>query len=692
MSEAGRSAGVEAHRLVALADEHERLAAKSREDAERWMIANRTERQVAGTLAPLTSCGFTFLHDRGWPGARRGSRAQIDHVLVGPGGVFIVDTKGWRDVTVAGGRIFRGQADVTDDLAGLADVGVSTEAVLAELGLAPGEVRLVVVLAGSAMDPVPLAGLGGLMVVGERQASKYINGFGRRLTDRQQNTVLAAVLQHFPVLGDEPVPLDLSLPVPLHDEPALLTVDEVADTFLAGMLAAPIEEWMSFLHPEQATLVRRSFSGPSRIRGAAGTGKTVVGLHRAAHLTRASTGRVIVTTFVRTLPDVLGTLLERMAPDVVERVEFTGVHQFALRVLRDRGHRVTVKLDEVRQAFNRAWAQTEARATLQAIDANVNYWRDEVSYVIKGRGLTRFEQYADLARAGRRRPLRLEQRQAVWQLYTDYERGLRERDLLDFDDVILRAEASLAEHPLTGVDAVIIDEAQDLSCAMVRMLHSVVGDRPDGLTLIGDGQQTIYPGGWNLAEAGVSVTGRGVVLGTNYRNTRQIAEFAAQVVAGDVFVDIEGTARGGDATALIPRIGPEPVVTTFASIAEHDAALLRHVDALLQSGVNPGDVGVLCRTNRDAAAVASALRRAGHGVIELADYIGRTAPLIKVGTIKRAKGLEFAQVLLARVQESLMLPTVAGLSDGEVERREIDRRELYVGMTRARDGLWVGRV
>jgi len=353
---------------------------------------------------------------------------------------------------------------------------------------------------------------------------------------------------------------------------------------------------------------------------------------------------------------------------------------------------VTVKLDEVRQTFNRAWAQTEARATLQAIDANVNYWRDEVSYVIKGRGLTRFEQYADLARAGRQRPLRLEQRQAVWQLYADYERGLRERDLLDFDDVILRAEASLIEHPLTGVDAVIIDEAQDLSCAMVRMLHSVVGNRPDGLTLIGDGQQTIYPGGWNLAEAGLSVTGRAVVLGTNYRNTRQIAEFAAQVVAGDVYADIEGAARGGDATALIPRIGPAPIVTTFASIAEHDAALLRHVDALLQSGVNPGDVGVLCRTNRDALAVVTSLRRAGHGVIELADYIGRTAPLIKVGTIKRAKGLEFAQVLLARVRESLMLPTVAGLSDGEVERREIDRREVYVGMTRARDGLWVGRV
>ena len=99
---------------MALADAYDERAARARAEAERWMIGHRTERQVAGTLAPLTACGYTFLHDRGWPGARRGSRSQIDHVLVGPGGVFIVDTKSWRDVTVAGGRIFRGQAEGFD--------------------------------------------------------------------------------------------------------------------------------------------------------------------------------------------------------------------------------------------------------------------------------------------------------------------------------------------------------------------------------------------------------------------------------------------------------------------------------------------------------------------------------------------------------------------------------------------------
>ncbi len=690
MGEAGRSAGAEARRLVALADAFDERAALARAEAERWMIGHRTERQVAGTLAPLTACGYTFLHDRGWPGARRGSRAQIDHVLVGPGGVFIVDTKSWRDVTVAGGRIFQGQDDVTERLEALADVGVGTEGVLAELGLAPGEVHVVVVLAGSAMDPVPLASLGGLVVVGERRASAFINGFGGRLTERQLAVVLGAVNTHFPVLGDEPVPLDLSVAEPVLDEPALLTVDEVAETFLAGMLAAPIEEWMAFLHPDQARLVRRSFSGPARIRGAAGTGKTVVGLHRAAYLARASTGRVVVTTFVKTLPAVLGSLLHRLAPDVVERVEFTGVHAFAVRVLRERGQRVSLDLGAANQAFNYAWNRAGRDGPLGALDPNSRYWRDEIAKVIKGRGLSTFEQYADLPRAGRRRPLRIEQRRAVWQLHLAYEAALRERGLVDFEDLILRAEASLRETPMQGVDHVIIDEAQDLSCAMLRVLHAVVGDRPDGLTLIGDGQQTIYPGGYSLAEAGISVAGRGVVLATNYRNTREIAAFAAQVVDGDEFVDLEGGPARADAAAEVIRTGPSPALHSFESLALHDSALVSHVRTLVASGVDPGDIGVLTATNRDALALLAALRAAGFGVIELESYEGAPAPLVKVGTIKRAKGLEFKQVLLARVDGSLLAPVAEGLDEGAAEAREIARRELYVGMTRARDGLWVG--
>lgn len=644
------------------------------------MIAHRTERQVAGSLAPLSAAGYTFLHDRGWPGSR--SRAQIDHVLVGPGGLFIVDTKAWADVEIAAGRIFRGQADVTDDLEGLADVGYGTEAVMADLGLAPGEVHVLVVLAGRRMPPTPV---GGVIVVGERQAATHINSHGRRLTDMQVNTVLSAALTHFPVLSSAPVPLDTSIAEPVlveSDPEPLLEIEDVTEILLAGLMAAPIEEWMAFLHPTQAKLVRRGFNGPARIRGAAGTGKTVVGLHRAAYLARSQRTKVLVTSFVRTLPDVLGNLLARLAPDVVERVEFVGVHAFALRLLRQRGIRVNLDGSEATRAFSSAWLRVGVGGSLAAMDPNPHYWQDEISYVIKGRGLTRFEQYADLVRTGRRRPLGTDQRREVWRLFLAYEGELRARGIQDFDDVILRAEASLRSTPLPGYGGVIIDEAQDLTCAMVRTLFLLVGDKADGLTLIGDGQQTIYPGGFSLTEAGVSIAGRGVVMSTNYRNTREIVEFASAVVDGDEFADIEGEVRARDAVGDVPRSGPLPVSQRFTDRATHDKELVAHFAGL---ACPPGDVGVLCLTNQGVRDAVRALSAAGIPVLELTKYAGLPVNAVKVGTIKRAKGLEFKHVLLPRVPPSLL-----DNADREDEAMTIHRRELYVGMTRSRDGLWVG--
>ncbi|WP_256922080.1 nuclease-related domain-containing DEAD/DEAH box helicase [Leifsonia sp. NCR5] len=680
MSSAGYSAGEESRRLIAMAAEHERLAAEAREAAERWMIAHRTERQVAGSLAPLSAAGYSFLHDRGWPGSR--SRAQIDHVLVGPGGLFIVDTKAWAGVEIAAGRIFRGQADVTDDLDGLADVGYGTEAVMADLGLAPGEVHVVVVLAGKPMPPTEV---GGVVVVGEKQAAKHINSHGRRLTDIQINAVLGAALNHFPVLNAAPVPIETTISEPVLAEAALeplLEVDDVTDILLAGLLAAPIEEWMAFLHPSQAKLVRRGFNGPARIRGAAGTGKTVVGLHRAAYLARSQRSKILVTSFVRTLPDVLGNLLSRLAPDVTELVEFVGVHAFALRLLQQRGLKMNVKKSELDLAFGSAWLRSAAGGPLAAIDANPQYWRDEISYVIKGRGLTRFDQYADLTRTGRRRPLGIDQRREVWKLFLAYQEELERRKVHDFDDVILRADASLRAMPIEGYAGVIIDEAQDLTCAMVRMLHLLVGDKADGLTLIGDGQQTIYPGGFSLTEAGVSIAGRGVVMSTNYRNTREIVEFASTVVDGDEFADIEGDVHSRDAMSDIPRSGPVPVSQRFSSRAAHDKEFIQYFATLPCA---PGDIGVLCLTNQGVRDAVQALSSAGIPVLELTDYAGLPVDAVKVGTIKRAKGLEFKHVILPRVPASLLEG-----ADQDDEALTIHRRELYVGMTRARDGLWVG--
>jgi len=689
---AGHSAGAEARRQLAIADQHDRAAAEARATAGRYGIAEITEKHTARALAPLAAVGHHLLADRRWPGSRR---AQVDLVVVGPGGVFIVDTKAWKDVEVHGGRIFRSQEDVTDDVMNLADLAYTAEGDLAEVGLAPGEVRPVVVLAGrKGIDQC----VGPVRIVGEMDILRHIASYGTRLTPVQVDIVLARALALFPLVG-APAPVLATVLEPVMpaeqgrpDQGELLSMDEINEALLAGILASPIEEWMSFLHPAQAKLVRRSFNGPGRIRGAAGTGKTVVGLHRAAYLARTRPGKVLVTTFIRTLPDVMRTLLAQMAPEAVDQVEFCGVHSWALGLLKDRGVRVNVDSKSADDAFAEAWRSMPTDGSLNRSERDKAYWKDEVSHVIKGRGITAFDVYADLPRTGRRYRLTLEQRREVWSLYEAYRSGLDARGVNDFDDVILLAEAELRREPLAGAySSVIVDEAQDLSAAMVRMLHSLVGDEPDGLTLIGDGQQSIYPGGYSLAEAGVSLAGRGVVLDINYRNTAQILAFAGRMVDGDEFADIEGDIECGNVPETVPRIGPDPVVAQCGSVRARELAMVVRASAVVREvGTRPGDVGVLCISKRAAERAAVVLREAGAPVVMLTDYDGAPVDAIKVGTIKRAKGLEFKQVLLPEVRAGELGAAMPPGDPSERERWELRRRELYVAMTRARDGLWVG--
>ncbi|MBF4615834.1 hypothetical protein ITJ56_14850 [Curtobacterium sp. VKM Ac-1376] len=226
---------------------------------------------------------------------------------------------------------------------------------------------------------------------------------------------------------------------------------------------------------------------------------------------------------------------------------------------------------------------------------------------------------------------------------------------------------------------------------MVSLLHSLVGDRSDGLTLIGDGQQTIYRGGYTLGEVGISLEGRGVVLDVNHRNTAEILDFAKQMVAADPFTDIEGVDGTGDAVSAVTRNGPAPVVHCAAGRADHDVAMLARLNEVLRLvGTSRGDVRILTATNRQADDVMTVLRPAGVRFVSLKDYDGKPVDAVKVGTVKRSKGHEFKQVLLAHVRGRLLADARASMSEAERERRELERRELYVGMTRARYGLWVG--
>jgi hypothetical protein len=698
----GSSAALQADAAQGLAEELRRRADDYERMVANYHAASVSERRLEQTLGPLRNQGFHVLADRQWPGSRK---AQVDFLVVGPPGVFIVDAKSWRDVQVrregAGTRVFQGDDDVTDRFDGLISLGETIADILADVGLAPGEVHTLAVFTNRRDLRATVSGV---ELMSEADVVTRILGAGRRLPETEIERVLIALMAACPPYAASPTtesvivsapPLTASAPAAREDhEPLpLLTIDEVQDAAHAGLAAEPIESWMAFLHPDQIKVVRRSFNGPSRIRGSAGTGKTVVGLHRAAHIARLHPGRVLVTTFVRTLPDVLSTLFRRLAPEVADRVDFVGIYSLANRLLSERGIRSKLDATAADLIWTTTWARHGLTGEVGAIDRDSRYWKEEIAAVIKSRGLGSLSEYENCSRVGRQRPLTLQQRAAVWRLYEAYETELRARGVWDWADVILHAEAAVTPGS-SAYRAVVIDEAQDLSAAMIRLLHRLVGDEPDAFNLIGDGQQSIYPGGFTLGELGISIAGRGVVMTRNYRNTREIASFAASMVGDSGFVDIESGLRGRMDAAEILREGAAPAISRFPSVGAHDSALVARVRELLATpGVHPGDVAVLAMHTRQVSSVLRLLGAAGVPALELSKYDGRTTAAVKVGTIKRAKGLEFKHVLVAHTPARLVGPTaVTGNGRDAGERVEMERRELYVAMTRARDGLWVGVV
>jgi superfamily I DNA/RNA helicase len=374
------------------------------------------------------------------------------------------------------------------------------------------------------------------------------------------------------------------------------------------------------------------------------------------------------------------------------------VHAWAMALLRERGVRHRVDVNRVGAAFGEAWSRVGKRSALATLPLIPPYWQEEIDHVIKGRGIDTFEDYAALDRIGRRTPLQREHRAAVWDLYCAYQDVLQRHERFDFADVLRLARDELRSTPLKEpFTAVVVDEVQDLTMVGVQLLHELVGDRTDGLLLVGDSTQAIYPGGFRLAEAGIAVVGRSVRLGTNYRNGAAILAHARTVAATPSDLDDSASDSGpdepdsGPEAASPARTGGTVVVVEEETSSALEKALLEALLTAVADGVPPGDCGVLVPSNSDATRWVQLLDGAGLPSLRLTRYRGEHVDAVKVGTVHRAKGLEFGHVVV--VDADPLPPRRSGeADDAYAERAETWKRQVHVAMTRARDTLWCGRV
>ncbi|MCT2061309.1 3'-5' exonuclease [Dietzia cinnamea] len=483
------------------------------------------------------------------------------------------------------------------------------------------------------------------------------------------------------------------------------------------------QAWTTFLHPTQQVLANRYRNGSWRVSGGAGTGKTVVALHRTrALVTRALEGappeaaqgdkppRVLLTTFTRVLASSLSRQLKILEADLPRAstpgqpgVCVAGIDQTTMAVLNratdsqlsSASHTILGEsLSSVPGAAGdhddrEMWFEAIERAPLRPEGgaATPEFLTGEFQTVVLAQRITNKAGYLKADRAGRGTALNRKARTAVWSVIELYLAIARRENKYTWPVLGSLAAAVLDSVADAGggrlLDHVVVDEAQDFHVGHWKLLRALVHDGPNDLFIAEDGHQRIYGRPIVLSHFGINIRGRATRLTLNYRTTAENLGFAMGILEGETFVDVEGEADsvGGYRSARsgpAPRVGKAPTLGGELDIAEE------HIRAWLKDD-EKASIGVLTHNRRDVDRIIDGLESRG------IDISSGEGPGVHVTTMHSSKGMEFTHVVLARITEGTV-PAQArhGLTAEDLEHlRRRERSLLYVAASRARDQLVV---
>lgn len=459
---------------------------------------------------------------------------------------------------------------------------------------------------------------------------------------------------------------------------------------LERALEYPWEKWTVFLHPGQRQLVERDYSGPARVSGSAGTGKTIVALHRAAFLARTNPdARVLLTTFSETLANALRTRLRRLLsnePRLGDRLEVHAMNAIGRRLYElNFGRPKVATRDAIRQAI------AEAAGSVKGHKFGMHLLLTEWEQVVDAWQLDTWEAYRDVRRLGRKTRLPEQQRRVLWAIFDLVRSSLNSRNLVTDAQVFSRLATRLAESKHPPFDFAVIDEAQDISIAQLQFLAALAGDRPNGLFFAGDLGQRIFQQPFSWKALGVDVRGRSRTLRVNYRTSHQIRMQADRLLGPEV-ADVDGNTEERRGTVSVFN-GPEPMIKVFDSPEEESSAVGEWLLALTKEGLMPHEIGIFVRSESELARGRAAVTDAGLPFKVLDEHVETISGHVSISTMHLAKGLEFRAVAVMGCDDEVIplqerIETVADDSDLQ-EVYDTERHLLYVACTRARDHLFV---
>jgi AAA domain/UvrD-like helicase C-terminal domain len=453
---------------------------------------------------------------------------------------------------------------------------------------------------------------------------------------------------------------------------------------LKAALDWPMDRWAVFLHPSQRDVVERRFNGPARVMGSAGTGKTVVALHRVMRILKHDrNARVLLTTFSDPLAKALQRKLHVLAadwPGLTERISVSSFLGAAieLRTLATGRKPYLAKRGAVRELIDEA----VARNALQG--QSPQFLLSEWEHVVDAWQIPDIETYASVPRMGRKNRLGARQRETLWPVFAHISAGLAAKGLLTESSLFDAVAKELASKAVMPFSHIVVDEAQDLGVAELRFLQAIAPREPDALFFAGDIAQRIFQQPFSWKGLGIDARGRSHTLKVNYRTSHQIRKIAERLLPS-VVRDVDG--EEDDRRGVVSVFdGIDPVLVLAQSIGEEKGRVAALLQEWAAEGLRPQDIGVFYRSPDQRARAVAIVEAAG---LPMRSSLDQEDGGVLVGLMHLAKGLEFRAAAIVACDEGV-LPLAERIEDvaDEFELDEViatERQLLYVALTRARE-------
>ena len=462
---------------------------------------------------------------------------------------------------------------------------------------------------------------------------------------------------------------------------------------LERALEFPWDKWTIFLHPEQRQWVERDYTGPARVSGSAGTGKTIVALHRAAFLARTNPeARILLATFSDTLAHALHTKLRRLVgnkPRLAERIDVHSLNALGSRLYKSIvGPVKLASRGDVRELLR------EASKVVSGHKFSLCFLLSEWEQVVDAWQLASWEAYRDVARLGRKTRLPEVQRVILWSMFERVRSGLKDRGMLTQAAVFTALASALSKSKTPPFEFAVVDEAQDLSISHLRFFAALGAGCPNALFFAGDLGQRIFQQPFSWKALGVDIRGRSRTLRVNYRTSHQIRMQVDRLLGPEVS-DADGNIDDRRDTVSVFN-GPPPLIQVLKSEKEEIRAVSAWLSEHLKTGVAPHEFGVFVRSEAELPRARAAVEGAGIPFKVLDEHVETTSGYASISTMHLAKGLEFRAVAVMACDDEIIplqerIETVGDDADLQ-EVYDTERHLLYVACTRARDFLLVTSV